>query len=216
MTITKVEPRRRSLKAIWLDDMPVGEIDAQTWEYAGYRVGNEIGREQFDALKEQSDYNRAKSRALWFLARRSYCRKELIEKVAKETGYPAAGLAVGRMQELGLVNDADYAARYGADLIHFKHYSKNRAALELIKKGVERDVAMQALEEIESDPVEQAVQVLQKKYAASLMDEKGRRRAIAGLQRLGYRWADIQQAMKRMAQDDFTELEQIDFGKEDM
>ena len=44
--------------------------------------------------------------------------------------------------------------------------------------------------------MEQINHLIARKYSAALADEKGRRRTIAALQRLGFRWEDIRQALK--------------------
>ena len=45
----------------------------------------------------------------------------------------------------------------------------------------------QVVEELEPDPVEKIKEIIEKKYLRYLQDEKGYRRAVNGLQRLGYR-----------------------------
>ncbi len=45
--------------------------------------------------------------------------------------------------------------------------------------------------EAEPDPREALRELVERKYARYLGDEKGRRRTAAALQRMGYRWDDI-------------------------
>lgn len=46
------------------------------------------------------------------------------------------------------------------------------------------------------DPAEQLRDLLERKYARGLGDEKSRRRTVAALQRLGYRWEEIRRALE--------------------
>ena len=52
------------------------------------------------------------------------------------------------------------------------------------------------LEELEPEPVGQIGALVERKYLRALDDERGRRRTVAALQRLGYRWEDIRRALK--------------------
>ncbi len=94
------------------------------------------------------------------------------------------------MEELGLVNDRDYAERCAQTLIFTKHMSKRGAAMELRRKGIESEIINEVLDDIEVDEREQIQAVIERKYP-KIDDEKIRRRAVAALQRLGYGWEDI-------------------------
>ena len=47
------------------------------------------------------------------------------------------------------------------------------------------------LEELDPDPREHIEIIIERKYKKALTDEKGKRRAVAALQRMGYSWSDI-------------------------
>ena len=65
-----------------------------------------------------------------------------------------------------------------------------------MEKGISRDVCESVLDEFEVDPTEQIVQLIEKKYKNKLQDEKDRRRTVAALQRMGYSWSDIKDALE--------------------
>lgn len=198
MLITAIELRKKALRAVYLDGVLAADVDADTLALSGLRVGDEITRQAFDDLCAQSDLARAKSRALFLLNRRSYSKKELIEKVRAASGAQAAQAAVDRMEELGLVNDLDYARRFAADCLHLKKYGVARILQELCRRGIDRDTARLALEPLApEDPAEQIAALLQTKFSRNREDEKGKRRTIAALQRMGYRWDDIRRAMRQ-------------------
>ena len=60
------------------------------------------------------------------------------------------------------------------------------------------------------DPAQQLRELLARKYARNLQDEKGRRRTVAALQRLGYRWEDIRRALEEFMPDEGREDEIYD------
>lgn len=196
MLVTAIETRKKALRAVYLDGALAADVDADTLALWGLRVGDEISRQAFDELCSRSDLERAKSRALFFLNRRSYSKKELYEKVRAACAPEAAQAAVDRMEELGLVDDLDYARRFAADCLRLKQYGAARILLELGRRGVDRDTARLALEEIApEEPAERIANLLQTKFLRYKGDEKGKRRAVAALQRMGYRWEDIRRAI---------------------
>ena len=66
--------------------------------------------------------------------------------------------------------------------------------MELRRRGIDRELADEVLENIEVDEREQIQAVINRKYP-NITDEKIRRRAVAALQRLGYGWEDIKAAI---------------------
>lgn len=195
MLITAIEKRRKMLSALFLDGEFAGNIDTETIIKFRYRPGMEITEEQLHELITASDMRRAKERALYLLEYRSHAKKELVEKIQRTTSKQAAEAAVERMEELGLVNDRDYAKRYMAELFHRKGYAADRVKYELIKKGIDREIVAELLEDETPEPVDKIKEIVEKKYLRYLQDEKGYRRAVNGLQRLGYRYEDIKRAL---------------------
>ena len=103
-----------------------------------------------------------------------------------------------RVEELGLIDDADYALRCAKDLINIKHYSLQRVRQELRHRGIHDNDIEDAMQEFEDFDEQQAVQqLLEKKFAAALTEEKGRRRAFQALLRLGYDAGTVKSQMQR-------------------
>lgn len=196
MIVTAIEPRKGRLYAVYLDGELIGEIDADTWEMSHFRLGREISREEYDALWEESNRNRAKSYALYLLTKQNYTRKGLLDKIRTRHDAASAEFAVERMEELRLLDDEEYARRYCHDLIELRHFSAYHAKQALLQKGIDREIADRVLEELAPDPVEQICELLRTKYARKLSDEKGRERTVASLQRGGFRWEHIKTAMR--------------------
>ena len=132
---------------------------------------------------------------LFLHADQGISKKELIEKIQRTTSKEAARSAADRMEELGLVNDEEFAKRYAAELFNRKGFSGRRAQYELLQKGIDKEIIAQVVEELEPNPAEKIKEIIEKKYLRCLQDEKGYRRAVNGLQRLGYRYEDIRQAI---------------------
>lgn len=190
MKITDIRPRRKGLSAVYIDGEYALSLDTQTLLEHRIDIGREFDDEELHDLIESSNERRAKEKALWLISYRSHSKKELRDKISRTCDRQSAEKAVERMEELGLVNDRDYAERCAQTLIFTKHMSKRGAAMELRHKGIESEIIDEVLDDIEVDEREQIQAVIERKYP-KIDDEKIRRRAVSALQRLGYGWEDI-------------------------
>ena len=152
-----------------------------------------------------SNERRAKEKALWLLSYREHSKKELEDKIRRTSDDESAQKAVDRMEELGLVDDERFARHYAEKLLNTKHMSMRGIAYELTRKGIDRETAEELCEELDVDVSEQIRAVIDKKYR-NLSDEKVKRRAVAYLQRLGYRWDDIKSVLSEYNEDETDEF----------
>ena len=90
MLITAIEPRRKSLRALYLDGELAVNIDAQTLLSSRFQVGTEITDEELHELLAASDANRAKEKALYLIAHRDHSKKELVDKIRRTASQEAA------------------------------------------------------------------------------------------------------------------------------
>lgn len=198
MKITEIRPRRKGLSALFIDGEFAMSLDTQTLLEQRIDVGKELDDEELHELITLSNERRAKEKALWLISYRSHSKKELRDKIRRTCDAEAADKAVERMEELGLVNDEDFARRYAEQLLYGKRLSKRAAFYELRRKGIEQATAEEALAELDVDVHEQIRALIEKKYR-NINDEKIRRRAVAALQRLGYGWEDIKAVLEEYA-----------------
>lgn len=201
MLITAIEPRRKAMSALYLDGEYVMNLDTRTLIENRFDVGKDIDDEDLHEIIRLSNERRAKEKALWLISYRDHSKKELADKIKRTCDEESADKAVERMEELGLVNDESYALHYAQKLIFTKHMSKNAVVYELARKGIDKELAAEILDEIEVDSSEQIRIIIDKKYK-NISDEKIRRRAVAALQRLGYRWDEIKGIIEEYAEDD--------------
>lgn len=206
MTITAIEPRRKGLSALYIDGEFAMKLDTQTLLENRFDVGRDIDDEELHEIISLSNERRAKEKALWLISYRDHSKKELADKIRRTCDEDSAQKAVDRLEELGLVNDEVFARRYAEQLIFSKHMSKRGVSYELSRKGIDKELAQEILEDIDVDENEEIKAVLEKKYR-NLDDEKTRRRAVAALQRLGYGWDSIRRAMDDYS--DYTEEDSI-------
>lgn len=203
MTITDLKAVKKGLSLVYIDGELAVKLDTVVLAENGIRVGCRLDDEQLRELIEKSEYKRAKEKALWLLSGKDYSRKQLEFKLRRESSEDTAEEVCGRMEELGLINDENYARRLAHDLIYLKKMSPRGARFKLMEKGISRELCDEILDEFDVDPVEQIVEIIERKYADKLGDEKGRRRTYAALQRLGYGSGDIMSALAEFEEEEF-------------
>ena len=182
-------------------------VDSEYWFSTPYCSLNEIEDEQELAEFLLSVGSRCALLGwLRILAYSDNSRKELISKLIRK-GHKKeyAENAADKLEEYGYLDDERYAANLVEKLSSQKGMSPKRVRSELIFKGISSETADFALEGLDFDPVLRIIDLLNSKYSRSLSDEKGRRKTVSALQRLGYSWSDINAAFKR------AELETEDF-----
>lgn len=198
MELTAAEPRRRGLVQLFLDGEAAVKLDAQVFLQSGLKPGDQVSDQELFELIQASDARRAQEKALYLLEYRNYSKRELTEKIARTAASrEAAQAAAGRMEELGLIDDRRFGEDYAKELFSRKGYGARRAAQELRRKGLDQELVQELVEKYGSPEQsgENIRRVLEKKYPGWQADEKVRRRAFAALQRLGYSYQEVREAM---------------------
>ena len=195
MIITDVQPRRHRLSQLYIDGEAAVKVDTETWLRSGLMPGDEIDDERLHRLLQDSAAHRAHEKALYLLEHRAHSKKELERKIARaEFDKDAAKAAADRMEELGLIDDEQYARRLTQELFTRKKFGVRRVKQELREKGIADEIIALVLEEFSpeaEETVEKIRGIIERKYPMAQEDEKVRRRAVAALQRYGYKLEDI-------------------------
>ena len=175
-------------------------VDAEYWFSSPY-YGREIidDNEELTAFYEAVGSRCAFIAGLRLLSYRDHSSKELIAKlIQKGHKREYSENAVAKLSEYGYINDERYAENLANSLLERKGMNINAVKSELIRKGISRDISDNIVESLDIDPVLRIIDLLNTKYSRKISDEKGVRRTVAALQRLGYRWSDINSAFRRL------------------
>ena len=203
MTITAVEPRKKGLSALYIDGEFAMKLDTEVLLAYRFDVGREISDEELHECIQASNQKRCKDKALWLISYRDHSRSELLNKLKRDYDEESCEKALDRLEELGLIDDGRFARRYTADLINVKHLSQRGIRQKLREKGIDRDLIDEVLDEVVIDEEDQIRTIIEKKYARSLSDEKGRRRCVNALSRLGFGYSEIKSVLR-----EYTEIEE--------
>lgn len=205
MQIVGIEKQKKHLCKITFCTGEALLIDSDYCAEKGFFSGQELSIEQIEQHKENSDYKRALSRGIWYVERGSISRKKLLEKFKGASFSDKASLkAANRLEELGLVNDSEYAMRL-AELYLAACVSKKEALYKIMNKGIPRDIAKDALDSFECDAVAQIKAIINKKYRLKMADTEETKKVFAALQRKGFSYSDIKEAFKSFNENDYGE-----------
>ena len=194
LSLTK--DKKHLTKICFSDDIEV-LIDNDVCIENGLCEGMNLDIEEIEKLKFDSEYKRAKSRALWYLDRMDYTEKKLFEKLTL-AGFDkkASAKVLSNLTEFGLIDDRRFAIRYAERLLE-SNVSKRQALGKLYQKGVPYDLAKEVLETQEVDAISQLEELIAKKYASKLMTENGTQKVFAALVRRGFSFGDVKTALKK-------------------
>ena len=198
MVIRELKPSQR-VKGRWLAVLEDGSIlrvgESEVIDFALY-AGKELAEEEADALLACAARSGRKAKALELLARKPHSRRELERKLA-EWGAEEEEIAAlcARMEELGYLNDAAYAAQI---VRHYcaKGFGEKKLRDELYRRGIPRALWEEALEQA-AEPAEALDAFVAKKLTGKTPDRKELQKLSAALARRGYSWSDIRDALGR-------------------
>ena len=207
MVIRELKPSQR-VEGRWLAVLEDGSIlrvgEKEVIDFALY-TGKELTDGEAEALQASLRRGGLKEKALALLARKPQSRRELERKLKEwEASEEESAAICDRMEELGYLNDASYAALV---VRHYcaKGFGEKKLRDELYRRGVPRDLWDGALAQA-ADPAESIDAFLAGRLAGKTPDRKELSKVSAALLRRGYAWPDVKDALRRFGADVEDEL----------
>ncbi len=196
MQIITLKKDKLHLTRLSLDNGSEALIDNDVCFERCLKVGSNLTESSLKELLEESDYRRAKSRAVWYLDRADHTEKGLYDKLLRG-GFKkeSAAKVVARFIEVGLLDDRRFAKNY-AERLESGNYSKREILQKLTLKGVPYAVAKEVLEDTENGEQQKIKSLLEKKYQTKLQKEGGAQKVFASLVRKGFSYAQVREALK--------------------
>lgn len=155
-------------------------------------AGQDLSEELYEQILKEIQIPRAKKRAMHLLEKMDRTEQQLKTKL-REAGYASEAIeeAISYVKSYHYIDDERYARTYIR--IHQQSKSKQRLKMDLLKKGIDKEVIDLALEEeFEQSEEEMILQLLKKKhYDPSTADQKERNKMYRFLMQRGFRSSDI-------------------------
>lgn len=212
MRVARLVPSSK-VQGRWLCHMEDGSIlrvgESEVLAFSLYS-GMDIDEDTAAALTAAAQKSALREKALNLISARPMSRKELIEKLAprrrqeqeeersreeKEEVEQAAVQVADWLEDLGYLNDAEYAKSVAR---HYsaKGYGQGKIRDELWKRGVPRDYWDEAKDSAQP-PDEGIDTLLRQKLKGKAPDPKELKRVSDALIRRGYRWNEIKEGLRR-------------------
>lgn len=206
MIISQIKPSKQHLNTVIFNDGTEVSLDKDICILNSLMPDMEIEGEFLKQLIYNSDYSRAKSRALWYLDRMDYTSKKLYEKlISKGFDKKICAQVIGKLCDAGIVDDRRYAERFADRLLSSK-VSKREALQKMLYRGVPYELAKEVLSEFEVDEEEQLAELIENKYTDKLQGENGYQKVYAALIRKGFSYGAVKTALKKFTEDiEFSE-----------
>lgn len=164
--------------------------------------GLQLSPSALEQIKGADVLRKAKKRGLYLLGERTMCRGELLSKLTKTYGGEIAAEAVEYIGSLGYINDEEYAPRLAEYLVRRKRWGIRRARQEMIRRGLDRTLVENVLEDFSEEELdEELTALIEKRYYAKIGSYDDRRRTIAALMRRGYDYSAIKRCIEAVAAD---------------
>jgi regulatory protein len=143
--ITGVRERRGKAR-VFVDGEFWAEIDVGVAVERGLREGVTLGLEELEEARVAGERALAMARALNFLGYRARSEKEVRDRLRRYGyGEETVGGVVGRLEELGYLDDEDFARLAAREKA--RRYGPRRVSAELRKSGVDAELARSVVDE---------------------------------------------------------------------
>ena len=141
------------------------------------KVGREITLEELEDFKEASEFGKLYQRTLeWVLLRprskkecRDYLYKKVFEKNLDKTYIDSI---IFRLEDKKYLNDENFAKYYVENRFVKKGASFKRLKMELMKKGISKDIIEKVLVDSDRSDKEELKKIISKKRSKYLDDQK--------------------------------------------
>lgn len=186
--------------------VPAAEVKA-----LGVERGRVLDPATADRLCYAADVAAAYRVGLRLLAARPRAVQEMLRRLRDRGHNPsAAAEAVGRLEDAGLLNDAEFA-RHFVRVRSSRGHGPGRLLSDLLARGVERRVAERAIDAVLDaegiDPTQQARTLAHKRarQLGGLPTETKRRRLLAYLARRGFRRGEVLEIVRDVVSEQHSE-----------
>lgn len=198
MKITAIEKAKGDRYTIFVDDEYWYIIDLEIIMQNRLKLDMTVDEDTLEDIKMQAERRKARERAYYLLGYRDHSQKELYDKLLKSARPEIAADIIKMVTEQGLLNDEEYANKLARYYLQSKKWGAKKAYFEMLKKGIDKEIITQALDECEIDFVENIKAIIEKKYYDCLDDYKGKQKLIAALLRQGFAYDDIKKAVEEI------------------
>lgn len=202
MVIKAQRGRGRKIHLL-LDDEYKITTDIDFWAENFIPDGEDISEEEWNSLTAKINYRKACSKCVDLLSRRDHSVKEMRDKLIRTVDEDSAEKAIEKYIQLGYLDDEKFAKALSEYLFKKKNYSVTQVRQELYKRGVDREIVSEVIDDADYDSVDSIIAVINKSYLRKLSAPDGIDKVIAALMRRGFSYGDVKAAISRIENEEY-------------
>ncbi len=199
--ITSIEPqiKDKTRCSVFIDGRFYCGIKLEVAVKYRLKAGMEIDKTELDKIQLETEKVQATEKALTHISASMKTEKQLRDFLFKK-GYVEAVVdyVIEKMHYYGYVNDAEYCKAYVGGI---SNKSRRAIEIELLKRGVEKSVVEQALEDYEDDD-KQILLLLQKNLRGKQLTKENVYKACRYLVSKGYEYDAVKRACGSLENDE--------------
>ena len=189
MTITRLGETKKGRFSVFADGEFLFSVHKDIFlSRKELELGREVSVELLEEIRLEDEAYSCKEKALTLLEYSAHSAGRLAEKLRRFYPPETVDITIERLGELGLLDDLDY--------------SLGRVRQTLFQRRLDRETIEQVMEELEDiDQVGPIVALVKKKYLSKLRECQGRQKVAAALQRRGYGYDEIREALAQVLEE---------------
>jgi len=193
-SITKISQavKTKGRYNIFVDEKYSFSLDESQLLNLGIKKDLEISEEELISFKKESDFGKNYLRVLNLISYRQRSEKEIRDYAFKKRwDVEDCNRIIERLKKQRYLNDEKFAENFVRSKSNNRNFSKSKMKMELIKKGIKKDVIEQILSESDFNELDSLKNLLIKKLSRYDEEEK----LIQYLMCQGFRYDDIKSTL---------------------
>lgn len=201
MKITEVSPQKNnpSRVNVYADGEYAFSLDEVDALVMGIKPGKEITQREVANCLYESQFSKAKAKALELLSHKSLTEKMLSDELGKK-GYDLGVICqvTEEFKELGYIDDMSFALLY-LEYASQKLWGEKKIRYELSQKGVDANILEDALASFELPGAREVAECIKQKYSGEdLSDFKVKQKIMRFFASRGFDFSVVEEALKRI------------------
>lgn len=189
-TINDIKITKKGRYALFCNDEFLFSVDEETLLKHHIKIDSQFTSAEIDSIRKDSDYFKAREKALTYLDLRDHSEGELFNKLCRNFDEMTSAEVISKLKETGIINDSGFAQKYFAELIR-KGNSRRQIAYKMSEKGISHEITEQLIDSCSVDDKDVIREIIDRRFTAKVTDEAGRKKVISHLINKGFGYGDI-------------------------
>jgi regulatory protein len=197
ITAIKAQKKDKTRLSVYVDRVYAFSLDRSL--VIALKVGQHLSEGEIEQLSSKDEEQRAYRRTLRWLSRRPHAEQEIREKLAR-SGVPEAvqDRTLERLKATEMVDDGAFARAWVENRAAFRPRSAHALSRELALKGVSKELIGLALQDYDAAAAARKAAHAGWRRYRHLPAEIARRRLSGYLERRGFSYAEIKDAIQEI------------------